>query len=55
MDKFTEKEKGCLTEYANDLLTLMEEEQAMTVSDNKYTYTRQEIEALAVKVENIND
>lgn len=55
MEKFTEKEKGCLTQYTSDLLKLMEEEQSMTVSDNRYTYTKQEIEILAVKVETIND
>lgn len=55
MEKFTKKEKSCLTEYATDLLKLMENEHVMTVSDNRYTYTRQEIEVLAVKVENIND
>ena len=43
MDKLTEKEK------------LMEQNNLSTISDNRCSYTRQEIDALEKKVKKIND
>lgn len=54
MEKFTRKEKDCLIEYTNDLLSLMEDEHICIVSDNKNSYTEEEIKVLAEKVEKIN-
>ena len=50
MDKLTEKEKACLLEYTNDLKQLMEQNNLSTISDNRCSYTRQEIDALEKKV-----
>lgn len=49
MIKLTEKEKCCLLEYTNDLKQLMEQDNLSTISDNRCTYTRQEIEELTKK------
>ena len=55
MDKLTEKEKACLLEYTNDLKQLMEQNNLSTISDNRCSNTRQEIDALEKKVKKIND
>ena len=53
MDKLTEKEKACLLEYTNDLKQLMEQNNLSTISNNRCSYTRQEIDALEKKVKKI--
>lgn len=53
MEKLTEKEKGCILEYAKDLKQIMEQEHSATVSDNRYSYTQKEIENLVEKIEKI--
>lgn len=54
MDKLTEKEKVCLLEYTTELQQLMEQDNLMIISDNRYSYTREEIKQLSRKVENLN-
>lgn len=53
MEKLTEKEKGCLLEYAKDLKQIMEQEHLATVSDNRYSYTQKEIENLVEKIDKL--
>lgn len=53
MEKLTEKEKGCILEYAKDLKQIMEQEHLATVSDNRYSYTQKEIENLVEQIERL--
>ncbi len=55
MEKFTEKEKGCLFEYTDELKHLIEEDNLATVSDNRCSYTWQEVDVLSKKIKKIND
>ncbi|MEY8367044.1 hypothetical protein AALA22_15540 [Anaerovoracaceae bacterium 41-7] len=55
MEKFTEKEKGCLLEYTDELKQLIEEDNLATVSDNRCSYTWQEVDVLSKKIKKIND
>lgn len=55
MEKLTEKEKGCLLEYTKELKQLIEEDNMTIISDNRCSYTWQEIDVLSTKIKKIND
>lgn len=55
MEKLTEKEKDCLLEYTNELKQLIEEDNLNTISDNRCSYTWQEVDILSTKIKKIND
>lgn len=55
MKRFTDKEIGFLLEYTKDLKRIMQEENDNMISDNLDTYTLSEIEAIAKKIEKMND
>ena len=52
MLELTEKEWGCFNEYLKDLLNVLSEEEAMSICDSKYIYTKEELIKLQNKVSN---
>lgn len=51
MEKMTEKEKGCLLKYLEDLLEVMEQDHIFVISDGIASYTESELICLIKKID----
>ena len=51
MEKITEKEKGCLLKYLEDLLEVMKQDHIFVISDGIASYTESELICLIKKID----